>query len=657
MIATDQKRLATAGRDAAIVTAYVIAYVALDWISYLYLLAPFAITPWNPPPGLSVALLTIAGLRFWPAVLVAVLLAEILVRGGGSHPLSTTATSLAFAVGYVGVAAVLLKVVRFDPRLTRVRDVVWLVAVAVNGSVVIATAYVGLLVVGGALVPEAALSAALRLWVGDAIGIVVTAPLIMLLVAGDPPILFEERWVIPEVVLQLFAVVAALLAVFVIGKGNESSYFYLLFLPLIWISLRHGLRGTVLCLVVIQIGLIIGFQYSQHTHSDVLALQLLMLAIAITGLMLGSAVSERRDTLEALGTREAELRTVVATAPDAILAVDRSGVVTAANPAAAAMFLTTRERIVGEHLSRFVSGDGHLREVAHNLEVVGIRSGGERFPAEASFNGAVLADRSLRIGVLRDISERKAMEERLREGERVIDRAMRLASVGELASALAHELNQPLAAIANYVRASKLLLDAKDTRDPKLDEVMGHALAEVTRAADVVRRLREYFRTGASRLETIDPCVVIAGTTKQWSERARQDGVQIDTTMPDELPSLLADRVQIEIVMHNLLSNAFDSVLSAPDGRRRIEVVARRERKAQIRVTVTDSGPGLTPDRLPSLFQPFATSKPGGMGLGLSISRSMVENHGGRIWAEPLDPGAAFHFTLGIDDRADEAEG
>ncbi|MFM9887081.1 MAG: MASE1 domain-containing protein, partial [Burkholderiales bacterium] len=284
-----------------------IAYIALDWISYLYPLAPFAITPWNPPPGLSVALLTIAGLRFWPAVLIAVLLAEILVRGGGSHPLSTTATSLAFAVGYVGVAAFLQKVVRFDPRLKRVRDVVWLVAGAVNGSVVIAGVYVGSLVVIGALVPQASLAAGVRLWVGDAIGIIVTAPLIMLLVARDPPFPFEGRWVIPEVAIQSFAVVAVLLAVFVIGKGNESSYFYLLFLPLIWISLRHGLRGAVLCLVVIQIGLIIGFQYSQHTHGDVLELQLLMLAIAITGLMLGSAVSERQDALEALGTREAEL--------------------------------------------------------------------------------------------------------------------------------------------------------------------------------------------------------------------------------------------------------------------------------------------------------------------------------------------------------------
>ena len=332
----------------------------------------------------------------------------------------------------------------------------------------------------GALALDAASSAVLRLWVGDAIGIVVTSPLIMLLVARDPPALFEEPWAIAEAALQSLAVLATLLAVLVIGAGSESRYFYLLFLPLIWISLRHGLRGAVLCLVVIQLGLIVGYQFSPHTESDVLELQLMMLAIAITGLMLGSAVSERLDTLEALGTREAELSAVVDTAPDAILAIDRSGVVAAANYAAETMFMMRRERIVGGHLSQFIASDSHLDAAVRNVEVIGIRAGGERFSAEASFSRTALADRSLQIGVVRDISERKAMEERLRERERVLGQAIRLASVGELASALAHELNQPLAAIANYVRASKLLLEAKDTRDPQLDDVMGRALTSQT---------------------------------------------------------------------------------------------------------------------------------------------------------------------------------
>jgi integral membrane sensor domain MASE1 len=222
----------------AIGTLYVVAYVALDWVSYLHPLAPFAITPWNPPPGLSIALLTMLGLRYWPSVLAAVVLAEVLVRGGGAHPGVAAATSLVFPVGYVAVSAVLVKL-RFDPRLARLRDVVLLVAVTVNGTVLVAGTYVGLLVLAGELPAPDAFSAAVRLWVGDAIGIVVTAPLIMLFGMRESAPVARDGWTIAEVTLQSLAVIAALLGVFVVGAGSESQFFYLLFLPLIWVSLRE----------------------------------------------------------------------------------------------------------------------------------------------------------------------------------------------------------------------------------------------------------------------------------------------------------------------------------------------------------------------------------------------------------------------------------
>lgn len=644
--------------------AYVATYVALDWVSYLYPLVPFAITPWNPPPGLSIALLTIAGLRYWPAVFIAVLSAELLVRTGSSYPVVSAATSLAFAVGYTVASAMLIRLFRFDPRLHRVRDVVWLVVVAVNGSILIASAYVGLLVLARALAPVDAFDAVLRLWVGDAIGIIVTAPLVMLLCAGSPVRRTEphERplWPMAEMTLQALAVIAALLGVFVVGAGHEERYFYLLFLPLIWVCLRHGLQGAVWCLVAIQLGLLLGFKFVQHPPSSVLELQALMLAIAITGLMLGAAVTERQNALLALGAREAELRTVVATAPDAILALDPDGIVTAANPAAESMFGTSRARITGAPLSRFVDGDVPFNQLTRNVEVVGRRSSGEAFPAEISFSRTIVDDRPLHIGVVRDVSERNAMREHLRERERTLDRAMRLASAGELASALAHELNQPLAAIANYVRACKLMLESHSGNDDRLADTMNRAVTEVTRAGNVVRRLREYFRSGASRLEPIDPQQLVAAVREQWLERARTAGIVLETTAPASLasarPPLLADRVQIEIVLHNLISNAFDAVAAIDTGERRIAMELAMDGPAQLRVTVRDNGPGVPAQLLELLFKPFETSKPAGMGLGLAISRSIVENHGGRLWAEPLTQGVAFHFTLPAGERATVAE-
>lgn len=636
---------------------YVAAYVALDWVSYLYPLVPFAITPWNPPPGLSIALLTIAGLRFWPAVFVAVLAAEVLVRAGSSQPIAATATSLAFAVGYTAASAMLIRLFRFDPRLQRVRDVVLLVVVAVNGSILIASVYVGMLVLAGALSSAEAFDAVLRLWVGDAIGIVVTTPLIMLLFAGSPARRAEPHtWPAAEVTLQAAAVVAALLGVFVVGAGNEERYFYLLFLPLIWVCLRHGLHGAVWCLVAIQLGLLLGFKFAQHPPNSVLELQALMLAIAITGLMLGAAVSERYEALLALRAREAELRTVVATAPDAILALDPDGIVTAANPAAEAMFGASHDRIVGAPLAHFVEGGAPLESAARNLEVAGRRSNGAAFPAEASFGRTTVEGRPLHIGVVRDVSERKAMAEHLRERERTLDRAMRLASVGELASALAHELNQPLAAVANYVRACKLMLESQPSSDGRLEQTMDRAVAEVARAGDVVRRLREFFRTGSSQLESIDPAQLLATVREQWLERARAAGVALEIAAPQAptatVVPILADRIQLEIVLHNLISNAFDAVGQIDAGERRIAIELTNDNPTGLHMTVRDNGPGLSAPALDTLFQPFETSKPAGMGLGLAISRSIVENHGGRLWAEPLTRGVAFHFTLPAGERA-----
>lgn len=635
------------GAGVLIALAYIVGYVALDWISYLYPLAPFAITPWNPPPGLSIALLTIAGLRLWPAVFIAVLAAELLVRPASGLPVAGVTTALSFAFGYCAASA-LLHFVRFDAALTRVRDVVWLVVIAVNGSVIIAATYVGLLVLLQALNPADALDAILRLWVGDAIGILVTAPLVMLLFARTPRPTETVRWPLAELALQALAVIAALVGVFAVGAGNEERYFYLLFIPLIWVCLRHGLPGAVWCLVAIQIGLLVGFRFVQHPPHSVLELQLLMLAIAITGLMLGAAVSERREALAALGSREAELRTVVATAPDAILAIDAQGVVTSANAAAQAMFGQSAQRIVGAPLARFVIGAPADLDEVHNAAVTGVRADGATFPAEASFNRTVTSDRTMRIGVVRDISDRTRMEEQLRERERQLDRTMRLASASELASALAHELNQPLAAVANYVRACKLLIESRQDADPRLQSTMGRAIEEVARAGDVLRRLREYFRTGGARLEWVDLNALIAHVAHHWSDRTNASATELTLRVEPTLAQVFADRVQLEIVLHNLVGNALDSLLAGAAGERQIEIGAATEGTAQVHVTVRDSGPGLTEAVLATLFQPFATSKPAGMGLGLALSRSIVENHGGRLWAEPLARGAAFHFTLPV---------
>ncbi len=252
------------------------------------------------------------------------------------------------------------------------------------------------------------------------------------------------------------------------------------------------------------------------------------------------------------------------------------------------------------------------------------------------------------------------MEEQLRERERELDRTMRVASASELASALAHELNQPLAAIANYVRACKLMIEARNVADPQLQAAMSRAIEEVARAGDVLRRLREFFRTGGSRLEWTDLHALIAAVVHHWSDRARSGSIEISLHTDSSLSPVFADRVQIEIVLHNLVGNALDSLSMPSSHERQVEVDAVMEGTSQVQVTVRDSGAGLSDAVLATLFQPFATTKPAGMGLGLALSRSIVENHGGRLWAERLARGVAFHFTLPVGtppERAPESGG
>ena len=266
-------------------TAYVVAYVFLDWASYLYPVRPLAITPWNPPPGLSLVVLMVFGLRVWPGLLVATFLAEVLVREIPASPLHLLVASAILTAGYTGVAA-LLRRVGFDPAFRRVRDLYWMTAVTVPGVLALALFYVGYYDLAGVVRDEEFVASMLRFWVGDTIGILVTMPL--LLVYG--PRVARRAWARPtrEMLGQAFSVVLALWIIFGLPDTDEFKFFYLLFLPLVWIASRHGIEGATLALPAIQLGLIAALRWGGHGATTVVEFQFLMLALAFTGLEVGS---------------------------------------------------------------------------------------------------------------------------------------------------------------------------------------------------------------------------------------------------------------------------------------------------------------------------------------------------------------------------------
>jgi two-component system sensor kinase FixL len=222
----------------------------------------------------------------------------------------------------------------------------------------------------------------------------------------------------------------------------------------------------------------------------------------------------------------------------------------------------------------------------------------------------------------------------------------RLTAMGEMASALAHELNQPLSAIANYLKGAKRLLEGRaDDESKMISGAMDKAAEQSLRAGQIIRRLRDFVARGESerRVESINKLVEEANALALVG--AKEHGVRVRLRIDPAHDLILADKVQIQQVLLNLLRNAIEAV--AQSERRELLVSTRPSAGGMVEVSVADTGPGISPDVAPQLFQPFITTKPQGMGVGLSISRTIIEAHGGQIWTEANPGGGAiFRFTL-----------
>jgi integral membrane sensor domain MASE1 len=277
---------------AALGLLYVAGYVLLDWISLIQPYAPFGISPWNPGTGLSFALVLLFGRRMLPFLFVGVLLSDLVHRPLPLPWMVELAAALLIAGGYAAaLLALMQKRLRFDPALSSMRDLLLLMVAAVVSAAVVACGYVGLAIAAGLLPPADFSSAALRYWVGDVIGIMVVTPFSLLALT--------RRRVLPmsiETWLQFAAILAALALVLGYSDERQFQLFYVLFLPIVWMAVRAGSEGVAVGILVIQLGLIVGFILFPEEASDVTAFQALMLVLAATGLIAGELVTERRRT-------------------------------------------------------------------------------------------------------------------------------------------------------------------------------------------------------------------------------------------------------------------------------------------------------------------------------------------------------------------------
>jgi signal transduction histidine kinase len=281
---------------------FLAAYVALDYVSYVKPYRGLGITPWNPPPGLSIAVVFLGGIFYAPFVLIAPALADAAVRGAALGPTLEIVLSLAVGSTYLAGGLALRRVAAFDPRFRFVRDALTLVCVAVATALVAAALYVVILLHSGTIFQNEVVAVAWRAAVGDIIGILVLAPLVLLASTYRPWPTFG-----PLAVVQLVALFGALAIVFGYQEATAFQLFYLLFLPLLWIALSYGPPGSAVALLFIQLGLIIGAEIRFGPDPGLGALQVLMIALAITGLIVSTIVAEREDGAARLRDQQASI--------------------------------------------------------------------------------------------------------------------------------------------------------------------------------------------------------------------------------------------------------------------------------------------------------------------------------------------------------------
>ena len=377
----------------------------------------------------------------------------------------------------------------------------------------------------------------------------------------------------------------------------------------------------------------------------------------------GRDVTDRQRAYEALQDSEVRLRNIVDTAPDAIVRIDDRGTVLSFNPAAEALFGYRADEIIGrsakmllptsegerfdQYVRRYMER-GLKRSSAAPRETLGRHKNGTIFAVELSVSEVRLGNRRTFTGFVRDISRRKAAEAKLQQQQAEIAHVMRLNTVVAMASAIGHELNQPLTAIMSYAQACQRMLVASENVQGELRHAMGMIVAQTHRAGDIIRHVKDFTRKGKSLRTEQDINRIVLAAIEFQAQEARRSQVSIRSNLHANLPPVLADRIQIEQVILNLVRNSVQAIADADMSRREVNVSTTLNEENAVQVSVADTGPGIPAAVASRLFEPFVTSKTNGMGVGLTICRSIINAHGGRLWADtgPGGKGAAFHFTL-----------
>lgn len=390
----------------------------------------------------------------------------------------------------------------------------------------------------------------------------------------------------------------------------------------------------------------------------------LAVGLALTGALLLAFGISLRTTARAERHAVERFRAVIDNTHDAIIAIDAQGRIETFNRAAERIFGYRPEEVIGRNVNvlmpepyhgehdRYLHSyitTGKAKIIGTGREVEARHRDGRIFPIDLSVGEMSGTTGRGFIGIIRDITERHEAERRERELNAELVHISRLSAMGELASSLAHELNQPLTAIMNYAEAARQIAEAAGAAVPaKVPEFLGKTAAQAERAGQIIRRLRSFVEKGPVERNPEDLNRVVIDASNLATIGARVDGIRVQFDLAAGLPPVSIDKIQIQQVLVNLVRNAVEVLRDAE--RRELVIATRADDDAQ-EIAVRDTGPGIAPEIAAKLFTPFTTSKEDGMGIGLSISRSIVESHGGSLWAEP-NPGGGTVFRVRLPAQA-----
>ena len=435
------------------------------------------------------------------------------------------------------------------------------------------------------------------------------------------------------------------------GPGREPALVYVPLPCLLWAAVRFGFTGASMSILAHTFLAIWGTAHGRGPFAsgsaleNALSLQIFLIVVSIPLLCLAAVMDERRMAQAALRESEERYREVVEAQTELICRFSPNHDLTFVNEAFCQFFTQRREDLIGRNfamlLPESIISNALNQRVEHEL----LRGDGtaiwQEWVSRAVHgpNGEVIEFQA--IG--RDITDRKRAE----KANEQLAHASRLAMVGELTASIAHEINQPLGAILSNADAAGMLLDANPQNLPEIKQILADIRKDDVRASEVIVHIRALLRKRQLEMHSLDTNQVAETALRLVQAEARQRNVKIELIFTKQLPPIQGDRIYLQQLFLNLILNAMDAMADTPKEQRRLRICTSVHESGGVKVSVSDTGRGIPVDRFLRLFESFYTTKPEGMGLGLSISRAIIEAHRGRIWAENNEGGGAtFHFVL-----------